>query len=255
MQMDGKEVFRRAVRIMVDSARSRWTTPASPPTTSPSSCRTRPTSGSSARPCDRLGIAMDRTALVLDRTGNTSSASCRWRWPTPSTPAGQRRRLVLFVGFGAGMTAASAIIRWSRRRRARPTGATLRPPEPRAGRIVLVTGGSRGIGPGDAQRFARLGDRVAVTYNVRAPPDGPVRVKCDVTSSDDVDAAFGASRRVRRHRRGARVERRHHQRRALLLRMSEDDFTSVIDANLTAAYRVSKRAAQGMLRRARAASS
>ena len=60
------------------------------------------------------------------------------------------------------------------------------------GRIVLITGGSRGIGLACAQRFARDGDRVAVTYNSSPPPEGFFGVRCDVTSTDDVDAAFTA---------------------------------------------------------------
>lgn len=116
------------------------------------------------------------------------------------------------------------------------------------GRIVLVTGGSRGIGLACARRFAALGDRVAVTYNSSPPPDGLFGVQCDVTSADDVDAAFTA---VEEHFAGTveiLVSNAGVTRDGLLLRMSEDDFTSVIDANLTAAYRVVKRASRGMLK-------
>ena len=115
-------------------------------------------------------------------------------------------------------------------------------------RIVLVTGGSRGIGLATARRFAALGDRVAVTYRSADPPDGLFAVKCDVTSTSDVDAAFTA---VEEHFGGpveVLVSNAGMNRDTLLLRMSEHDFTSVIDANLTATYRVAKRAAQGMLR-------
>jgi NAD(P)-dependent dehydrogenase (short-subunit alcohol dehydrogenase family) len=116
------------------------------------------------------------------------------------------------------------------------------------GRIVLVTGGSRGIGLAIAHRFHALGDRVAVTYRSADPPTGLFAVKCDVTSGADVDEAFKAVE----ERFGGPVEvlvsNAGMNRDMLLLRMGEDDFTSVIDANLTAAYRVSKRAAQGMLR-------
>lgn len=115
-------------------------------------------------------------------------------------------------------------------------------------RIVLVTGGSRGIGLAIARRFEQLGDRVAVTYNSSPPPDGLFGVKCDVTSSDDVDAAFGA---IEEHFGGPveiLISNAGITRDTLLLRMSEDAFTDVIDANLTAAYRVTKRAAQQMLR-------
>ena len=115
------------------------------------------------------------------------------------------------------------------------------------GRVVLITGGSRGIGLATAQRFAALGDRVAVTYNSSPPPEGFFAVKCDVTSSADVDDAFKA---VEQHFGPVEilVSNAGMTKDMLLLRMSEDDFTEVIDANLTAAYRVAKRAAQGMLK-------
>jgi NAD(P)-dependent dehydrogenase (short-subunit alcohol dehydrogenase family) len=117
-----------------------------------------------------------------------------------------------------------------------------------AGRIVLVTGGSRGIGLACARRLADQGDRVAVTYNSSPPPEGLFGVKCDVTSGNEVDAAFSAVE----ERFGGPVEvlisNAGMAKDGLLLRMSEDDFTSVLDANLTAAYRVSKRAARGMLK-------
>ena len=115
------------------------------------------------------------------------------------------------------------------------------------GRVVLITGGSRGIGLATAQRFAALGDRVAVTYNSSPPPEGFFAVKCDVTSSADVDDAFKA---VEQHYGPVEilVSNAGMTKDMLLLRMSEDDFTQVIDANLTAAYRVAKRAAQGMLK-------
>ncbi len=103
--------------------RCRWTQPASPPTTSPSSCPTRPTSASSPASCERLGIGLDRASIVLDRTGNTSAASI----PLALADALDRGRicqgdLVLFVGFGAGMTAASAVVRWSAPVPAPPVG-------------------------------------------------------------------------------------------------------------------------------------
>jgi len=115
-------------------------------------------------------------------------------------------------------------------------------------RIVLVTGGSRGIGLAIARRFASLGDRVAVTYNSSPPPADLFGVRCDVTSTDDVDAAFAA---VEEHFGGPveiLVSNAGITKDTLLLRMGEDDFTSVIDANLTAAFRVTKRAVQQMLR-------
>ena len=116
-----------------------------------------------------------------------------------------------------------------------------------AGRVVLVTGGSRGIGLACARRFAALGDRVAVTYHSSPPPDGLFGVKCDVTSVADVDAAFGAIE-AELGPVEVLVSNAGITKDTLLLRMSEDDFASVVDANLVAAYRVAKRATQGMLR-------
>ena len=115
------------------------------------------------------------------------------------------------------------------------------------GRVVLITGGSRGIGLATAQRFAALGDRVAVTYNSSPPPAGFFAVKCDVTSTADVDAAFTA---VEQHFGPVEilVSNAGMTKDMLILRMSENDFSDVVDANLTAAYRVAKRAAQGMLK-------
>jgi 3-oxoacyl-[acyl-carrier protein] reductase len=115
------------------------------------------------------------------------------------------------------------------------------------GRTVLVTGGARGIGLAVARRFAAIGDRVAVTYHSSPPPEGLFGVRCDVTSQADVDAAF-ATVEAELGPVEVLVSNAGITKDTLLLRMSEDDFTSVVDANLTAAYRVCKRAAQGMLR-------
>lgn len=116
-----------------------------------------------------------------------------------------------------------------------------------SGRVVLITGGSRGIGLACARQFTALGDRVAVTYNSSPPPPEIFAVKCDVTSALDVDAAFTA---VEEHFGPVQVlvSNAGITRDTLLLRMSEDDFADVVDVNLTAAYRVCKRATQGMLR-------
>jgi len=114
-------------------------------------------------------------------------------------------------------------------------------------RVVLITGGSLGIGLACAQRFAALGDQVAVTYNSSPPPEGFFGVQCDVTSTESVDAAFAAVEaefgpvEILVSNAGITHD-------GLLLRMKEADFTSVVDANLTAAFRVTKRASQGMLR-------
>jgi NAD(P)-dependent dehydrogenase (short-subunit alcohol dehydrogenase family) len=116
------------------------------------------------------------------------------------------------------------------------------------GRVVLVTGGARGIGLACAQRFAAQGDNVAVTYRTSDPPDGLFGVKCDVTSTGDVERAFAAVEEQFGGPVEVLVSNAGATHDALLLRMSEDDFTSVLDTNLVAAYRVVRRAAQGMLR-------
>jgi NAD(P)-dependent dehydrogenase (short-subunit alcohol dehydrogenase family) len=114
-------------------------------------------------------------------------------------------------------------------------------------RVVLVTGGSRGIGVATARRFASLGDKVAVTYNSTPPPDGFLAVKCDVRSSADVEAAFD---RIESELGPVEilVSNAGVTRDGLILKMGEDAFTDVIDANLTAAFRVAKRASKGMIR-------
>ncbi len=114
-------------------------------------------------------------------------------------------------------------------------------------RTVLITGGSKGIGLACAHRFAALGDNVVVTYNTTPPPEGFASVRCDVTSVGDVDSAFAFAE----ERFGpvqVLVSNAGLTNDGLLLRMNEQAFTSVVDANLTAAYRVAKRATQGMLR-------
>ena len=115
-------------------------------------------------------------------------------------------------------------------------------------RIVLVTGGSRGIGLACARRFRELGDQVAVTYHSSPPPEGIFGVACDIRSPEAVDAAFeaieshfGGTVEVLVANAGITSDR-------LLLRMTEDDFTSVVDTNLTGAFRVAKRASAGMVR-------
>ena len=114
-------------------------------------------------------------------------------------------------------------------------------------RVVLVTGGSRGIGLSCAQRFASAGDKVAVTYHSSPPPDGFVAIKCDVTSQAEVDAAFteieGKLGPVEVLVSNAGITKD-----KLLMTMSEDDFTSVLDTNLTAAYRLAKRAVRPMMK-------
>ena len=114
-------------------------------------------------------------------------------------------------------------------------------------RSVLVTGGNRGIGRAIAEAFLAQGDLVAVTTRNGGAPDGALDVRCDVTDSAAVEAAF------------ATVEEAHGPVEVLVanagitadtlvLRMSEDDWSRVIDTNLTGSFRLAKRAAKGMLR-------
>ena len=114
-------------------------------------------------------------------------------------------------------------------------------------RVVLITGGAKGIGLACAERFAALGDKVAITYNSTPPPAQFFGVKCDVTNSQEVDAAFSA---IEEHYGPVEilVSNAGITKDMLLLRMSETDFEAVINANLTGAFRVVKRATQGMLR-------
>ncbi len=113
-------------------------------------------------------------------------------------------------------------------------------------RSVLVTGGNRGIGLATARALAAEGHRVAVTYR-SAPPDGLLGVQCDVTSGADVDRAF-ADFEAQQGPVEVLVANAGITDDQLVLRMSEAAFTSVLDANLTGAFRVAKRASRGMLK-------
>jgi 3-oxoacyl-[acyl-carrier protein] reductase len=114
-------------------------------------------------------------------------------------------------------------------------------------RTVLVTGGNRGIGLAIARAFAANGDNVAITHRGSDVPAGLFGVRCDVTFAVEVDAAFSAVEaefgpvEVLVSNAGVTDD-------TLLMRMSEDSFQRVLDANLTGAYRVAKRATPGMLK-------
>jgi NAD(P)-dependent dehydrogenase (short-subunit alcohol dehydrogenase family) len=119
-------------------------------------------------------------------------------------------------------------------------------PQP-TGRTALVTGGSKGIGRGIAERLVAAGHRVAATYRSGDVPDGVLGVSCEVTDPAQVEAAF------------ARVEdelgpveilvaNAGITRDALLMRMSDADWDDVIATNLTGAFRVARRAARPMVR-------
>jgi 3-oxoacyl-[acyl-carrier protein] reductase len=120
-------------------------------------------------------------------------------------------------------------------------------PERTEGRVVLVTGGNRGIGLACARAFTALGDRVAVTYRKEPPPGDLFTVRCDVTSTTEVDAAFGEIETALGPPEVV-VSNAGVNRDSLLLRMSEEAFASVLDANLAGAYRVAKRAAASMVK-------
>jgi 3-oxoacyl-[acyl-carrier protein] reductase len=113
-------------------------------------------------------------------------------------------------------------------------------------RSVLVTGGNRGIGLATARVLAAQGHRVAVTYR-SAPPDGLLAVACDVTSVADVDRAFSEVEAAQGPVE-VLVSNAGITDDGLLLRMSEESFSTVVDTNLTAAYRVAKRASRAMLK-------
>lgn len=113
--------------------------------------------------------------------------------------------------------------------------------------IALVTGGNRGIGLAIAQSLKAAGHRVVITYRSGPAPADFDAVQMDVTSSDSVDAAFnkieneiGTPEII--------VANAGITKDTLVLRMSDEDFESVIDANLTGAFRVSKRATKGLLK-------
>jgi 3-oxoacyl-[acyl-carrier protein] reductase len=113
--------------------------------------------------------------------------------------------------------------------------------------VVLVTGGSKGIGQGIAVRLAQAGHRVAATYRSGDVPQGVVGVQCDVTDPAQVEAAF-----VQVESTVGSVEvlvaNAGITRDTLLMRMSDDDWDQVIATNLTGAFRVARRAARPMIR-------
>lgn len=120
-----------------------------------------------------------------------------------------------------------------------------------SGRVVLVTGGNRGIGLACAQGFLKQGDRVAVTYRSKPPAelegDNALAIECDVTSAESVDAAFKTIEEtwgpveVLVANAGVTQD-------TLLMRMTEEQWDTVIDTNLKAAWRCAQRATRPMMK-------
>jgi 3-oxoacyl-[acyl-carrier protein] reductase len=122
---------------------------------------------------------------------------------------------------------------------------------PGDGRVVLITGGAKGIGLACARRFDAAGDRVAVTYRSQPPPDDVgdtvLAVPCDVTDPDAVETAFTTVE----DKLGpveVLVSNAGITRDTLVPRMSDDDFAAVLDANLAGGFRVARRAVRRMMR-------
>ena len=115
------------------------------------------------------------------------------------------------------------------------------------GRSVLVTGGNRGIGLAIARALAADGDAVAVTYRSGEPPEGLFGVTCEMTDTASVDAAFTAVE-AQQGPVEVLVANAGVTRDQLLMRMSDEDFTAVLDTNLTGAFRCARRASKGMIR-------
>jgi beta-ketoacyl ACP reductase len=127
-----------------------------------------------------------------------------------------------------------------------PATAGARPPF--VSRSVLVTGGNRGIGLAIAQRLAADGHKVAVTHRGSGAPEGLFGVECDVTDNAAVDRAF---KEVEEHQGPVEVvvSNAGISADAFLIRMTEERFEKVIDANLTGAFRVVQRASRSMQRK------
>ncbi|RZS82773.1 3-oxoacyl-[acyl-carrier-protein] reductase [Motilibacter rhizosphaerae] len=115
---------------------------------------------------------------------------------------------------------------------------------------MLVTGGNRGIGLAVVRAFVAAGDRVTATYRSGEPPEGVEGVhwvRADVTDTASVDAAFAAAEQAHGPVEVA-VANAGVTKDQLVMRMPDEDFTSVLDTNLAGAFRVARRAANGMLR-------
>lgn len=116
-----------------------------------------------------------------------------------------------------------------------------------ASHVVLVTGGSKGIGRAIAERLAKAGHRVAATYRSGDVPAGVLGVRCDVTDGEQVERAF-AEVEATLGNVGVLVANAGITRDTLLMRMTDDDWDSVIATNLTGSFRLARRAVRPMIR-------
>ncbi|MFT4045033.1 MAG: 3-oxoacyl-ACP reductase FabG1 [Gordonia sp. (in: high G+C Gram-positive bacteria)] len=118
---------------------------------------------------------------------------------------------------------------------------------PQVSRSVLVTGGNRGIGLAVARRLADDGHKVAVTHRGSGAPEGLFGVKCDVTDTDSVNQAFDEVA-AQQGPVEVLVANAGVTDNMLLMRLSDEAFENVIDANLVGAFRCARRATKGMQR-------
>ena len=114
-------------------------------------------------------------------------------------------------------------------------------------RNVLVTGGNRGIGLAIARAFVEAGDNVVITHRTGAPPEGLQGVICEVTDSASVDAAFTEAEEKLGGPVEVLVANAGITRDTLMMRMSDDEFDSVINTNLAGAFRCARRASKAGL--------
>ena len=113
---------------------------------------------------------------------------------------------------------------------------------------VLVTGGNRGIGLAIARAFQQDGHHVVVTHRSGEPPEGLEGVRCDVTDTPSVDQAFGEAEQIFGRPVEVLVANAGITKDTLMMRMSDEEFESVLDTNLTGAFRCARRASKGMIR-------
>ena len=114
-------------------------------------------------------------------------------------------------------------------------------------RVVLITGGNRGIGYAIAQEFQALGHKVAVTVRSGSGPEGALSVTADVLDAESLDAAIAQVESTLGPIE-VLVANAGITKDTLLLRMSDQDFEEVINTNLNGVFRVLKRASKSMIK-------